>query len=269
MTDQHEPKHSSVIKESKVPTLRDGLGNPFGFSADHWSIVALGLNVWIVTFVWPISLSTDSSLWERLLLPLPPALLLLGIYWTRSRKVLAPRLLLAAFPISTLAPIALRFEERNQLDYTPVVLLFASISLAAYIAFTASASSRAGHVRECEYKPLPLFASTTDKPSRSRLRQAIVTLTIIGAFCIAVIGPSAGGLKGLKRDWGRTAMQGGLFTAVVALSLATAVVVLFLGPVLRAGEDRQPTKAKWRRKLVSALILSLIGYLTYYLTQMR
>ena len=237
--------------------------------SNRWIVLALGLNAWIVINLWPLVFSANRQAWQSYLLPLSPVLLLLATRGMRRRPTAARWILLAFFPISLIASVAVRSEIDNQLAFTPVVLLFAALSLIAYFAFVADALSAHVPYRHCDYKPLALPGTPPVQPARVRLRRTIIALALLGALCIAAAGPALSGFRGLRRDWGDASMQAGLLVTLAASTLAIAVLLSFLGPVLKAFDGRRPARSEATRKLISALILSLFGFLTFYLLQTR
>jgi hypothetical protein len=250
-------------------TISKGITAPDRLRANQWIVLTLGLNAWIVIDLWPAAFSANPQVWESYLLPLSPVLLILATRGMQRRPTIARWILLALFPLSLLVPVVLRSEIDNQLAFTPVVLLFAALSLIAYIALTADAL--AGHVRyrQSDYKPLAVPGTPANRPARVRLRRSVIALALIGTFCIAASGPALGGFKDLKRYWGEASTEGGLFVTLVSSTLAVAVLLSFLGPVLKADDGHRPAQSERKRKLISALILSLFGFLTFYLLQTR
>ncbi len=250
-------------------TVSEGITPSNRLRANQWIVLALGLNVWIVINLWPVAFSANPQAWENYLLPLSPMLLLLGTRSMQRRTTAARWILLTLFPISLIGPVVLRSEIDNQLAFTPVVLLFAALSLSAYIALTADALSGHVHFRQSDYKPLLVPETPANQPVRVRLRRSVIALALMGTFCIAASGPALGGFKQLKRDWGDAFMQAGLIVTLVASTLAVTVLLSFLSPVLKAGDGHRPTWSERKRKLISALILSVVGFLTFYLLQTR
>jgi len=265
MTKQHADKHSSLIPETKAVTESETSVAPDRSRANQWIVVVLGLNAWIVINLWPVVFSANTQLWESYLLPTSPALLLIAIRNMQSRPIAARWILLAFFPISLIVPVVLRSEIDNQLAFTPVVLLFAALSLTAYFALTADALSSHVRYRQSDYKPLGLPDTPINQPPRVRLRRSVVAIAFLGAFCIAAAGPALGGFRELKRHWGDASSQAGLLITLVASTLAVAVFLSFLAPVLKAGNARRPERLEGKRRLISALVLSLLGFLTFYL----
>ncbi|MBN1655056.1 MAG: hypothetical protein JXA30_14905 [Deltaproteobacteria bacterium] len=235
---------------------------------NQWGIFILGLNVWLVANLWPIGFSTgEGAWWESYALGFPPFFLALGLWLIGRRNELAQGVLLALFPITLITPVALRSESDNQLDYAPFVLFFAVISLVAYAAFTADSFVYLRPRRHSEHQPLAFSNLSADNKARRRLRNTVSALTLFGAFCILCAAVSLNGFTQLYRDWGNAALQAGLLTTLFASALAVAVILNFFFRVLKSGDDYSPVRSEWRRRLISALVLSVIGFLTYYLTQ--
>jgi len=250
-------------------TESEALAGSYRLRSNQWIVLALGLNAWVVIDVWPLAFPANQQAWQSYLLLLSPTLLLLATRGMRRRPSAARWILLALFPVSLIAPVVVRSEIDNQLAFTPVVLLFAVLSLVAYFAFIADALSVHVPYRHCDYKSLALPGTPTIQPARVWLRRTIVGLALLGSLCVVATGPAFSGFRGLKRDWGDASMQAGLLITLVASTLAIAVLLSFLGPALKAFDGRRPARAQAARKLISALILSLFGLLTFYLLHTR
>lgn len=267
MTNKHEIKHSSGSKQSKELTERESLSGIIQTNEDRWSILLLSLNVWLVVVLWPLIVVEGSSPLSIILSIAPLGINLFGIHLMGRGNDKAQWILLAAFPIGISAAVASRPESINQQTFTPLVLVFAVVSLSAYGVFTASALTRQHRRFRVNYKPLQEYPWRPAKPHRQWLRYSVIAIVLVGILFISVIGTSSGGYSPLKNAWANAAPQGGLFTSLIGMALSVAVMVFFLGPVLRSNPEPPLSRKFQFRRIISSLILSVIGVLTYLLTQ--
>jgi len=267
MAKLHVDQDSSGTAGAKVPLFRRYLaaaGSPGVPIPALWATLVSGLNAWLVIAAWPILFVDAVTTGVAAAASLPLPLLAAGVLLPRRAPATAPWLLLFAFPCSLFGAVALYPEAVEQRAFTPPALVVAVLSMLLYGASAAWAASRTAPVRRSESRALDLISPSSGRPLNPRLRRLVIALALAGAFAIAVVAPTLGGLASLQRDWGEAATRGAVFTAVVGATLASVVVAVFLGPALRADYRRATLSRRARRiRVASMLFLSLLGALTY------
>jgi hypothetical protein len=266
MANRHARENSSGTALAKEPLSRRFSPIPGPRAASTPALVstaASGLNAWLVIAVWPLFFG-DAVTPTAIAVTSAPLLLLAAGLWTARRNA-SPWLLLLAFPWVLFAASALHPATALHRALTPIPLLAAVLSITLYGACAAWATTRpAAPPRQGDSSPLGHPSSPSVRPANPVLRRLVIAIALSGALAIALVAPVVGGRAALERDWGEAAARGAVLTAVVAATVGSVVIAVFLGPALRA-DDRRPRRSRRARRtqVVVMLLLTLLGAAAY------
>lgn len=229
-------------------------------AADAWRVGLLGLNAWVVIVLFPsVRVGAEGPL-QVALAALALAVLAGGLWLlVRGRRELARWILLGATPPALALPIALRpaLVEREVLD--PPTLLLAVVSMIAWLAATTHAVARPTRVKPALAQVLVGKEPVSEPAARRWTRRALLAITSLGAFAIAVLAPAWTDRSARLEAWGEAADDGAVLTSVAAAIAGALVLGVVVGPGLRAERARSRDAARRRRRLALALLVATLA----------
>lgn len=203
--------------------------------------------------------------WALALLPLP--LLLLGL-WLQGRAGRAGKtgaaemLLLAAVPLSIAVSLS-RFEHGLALrTYSPILLVFSSLSLAAYGGFVSALCADQAPMRPTQVRPLGEVPEVDPQ-----LRRRRIGLAVLGGFALAMLMmvPFAtwASPADYREAWGASAPAGATLTALVAGLVGAVGVAGVVAPALRANRERPPSPSTVNKRVAWLATVAVSGMVVY------
>lgn len=212
----------------------------------------LGTNAWLVVYLIPALHGGSASFPTSLLATWPLLALALGVSWLGRRESPSRWLLLGIFPTSVAAAVALQGAE----TYDPITALVGGLSLLAYLAAAAHASSR-----PLKVKPTTIRAASAKEPvaepaRRRWTRRALLAASALGSLAIVAVAPTWVSEGDRASAWGEAAEDGAVLTVVVAMVIAAFALGALVGPSLRA--ERRPRRdlpGRRRRRIAAAMLV--------------
>lgn len=241
-----------------------------GRRLDAARVLLLGLNAWMFTTLWPLTAGAevrDLLFAGAALTPLALGLGALSRTPLSTGRPVARLALLTIYPAGLVLVGTTRSAWVNHSALPPWLLSLAALSLAAYLAVSAQATERAEHLKPADYFPAGPQPWDAEEGRRGLLRPALVALLCTGAFAVAVVAPSLGGLAALRSRWGESALEGGSLTAVVGIALGGWITAVSLSSLLRRAEARDEPPGARQSRVAILLFLTLFGAMTYFVTR--
>jgi hypothetical protein len=225
-----------------------------------------GSFAWLVCVLLPTLHRAESlprsAFW---LLPVTPAILALGVALAEVRSQLAPYALLTGVPVALSVSLS-RFDHDTALaTFSPLALVFALASLAAYGAAAIAQCSAPSQARTVEHKPLGEVAPVEPETRKQTLGTLVLLTVTAGALWLAVAG-SWGTPARLREQWGRAAAEGATLTAIAA-GVVGAVAISFVAPALRADRGQKPSPEDAQRRLGWLALVAVSGLVVYGLVR--
>ena len=224
----------------------------------------LGINAWLVVHLIPTLHVGGASWTTSLVAGLPLLALGLGVRWLGHRESPARWLLLAIFPTSMAVTVAVDGRDA----YDPVTALVGGLSLLAYLAAAAHASSRPLDVKPTTIRAASAKEPVAEPPRRRWTRRALLLASALGSIAIVAIAPTWASESERASAWGEAADDGAVLTVVVAMVIAAFALGAIVGPSLRA--ERRPVgdlPARRRRRIATAMLVgtaAAMGWLVLY-----
>jgi hypothetical protein len=221
-----------------------------------------GSFVWLVCVLLPTLHRAESlprsAFW---LLPVTPAMLAVGVALAEVRAQAAPYALLTGVPVALAVSVS-RFDHDTALaTFSPLALIFALTSLAAYGAAAITQCSAPSQARSVEHKPLGEVAPVEPETRKQTLGTLVLLSVTAGALWLAVAG-SWGTPARLREQWGRAAAEGATLTAIAA-GVVGAVAISFVAPALRADRGQKPSAEDAQRRLGWLALVAISGLVVY------
>jgi hypothetical protein len=194
------------------------------------------------------------------LLGLAPALLALGLWLAPARKNEASYLLLTGFPIALALSISRLEHDLALTTFSPAVLGFAFLSLAAYAASAVALCATPLGTRKVEQRPLGEVAPIEAEARKQVLGSAVLATLLVGSMFVTMWASWASPAQ-YREQWGRAAAEGATLTALAG-GFSGCLMLALVGPALRA--ERAPeSKDERARKLTWLLSVAASGALVY------
>lgn len=172
-------------------------------------------------------------------------------------------LLLGAYPASLGLSLTLGSERTRELAHGAFSMSLCAAALLAYV--VAAVVACRAELRTIEIEAHPLTSPREPSPPDGvQLRRAVTALVLCGAFAIAVVAPLTPSYPELAAAWGDAADAGAALTALVGTAIAVSVVAVYLGAALRRAETRPDNARARRQRIVTLLVLTLLGLITYF-----
>ena len=225
----------------------------------------LGLNLWVVLVGLPaIHVGVGVGIWVACALPLAP--LGVGAAATSRPELvagasrLAAPLLLLAFPLSSLFPLALERALTGVNVYGPGNLLVATLALLAFGVGTLLVLARTGRA-SVERRTVPIQGWVL--PPDARRRRAgrlsmIVGAALVGASTVTAAFLRPGAARDVLSAYGDASTGATVGIGALALVLPLGVLLVYFGPPMRHPAREDPVPPPWSR-LRSTLALVLVG----------
>ena len=228
-----------------------------------------GTSAWLAAVLLPLSLAGPDGWFPPIattasLLPLG-----LGAWALRDFRSVAPWLLLAAYPATLAAFVALLPRMTAGEPEDGFAQGIAALAVVVYGAIAAAAASRPAAIRTSTHRALGTVQPVRQSPRRRTLRRALLGGGGILAFAVAVAAPTWGGREGLRRAWGEAATEAGVLTAVIAGAVATIAVAAFLGPATRASRKPPPSRRQRQVRIALFFGVAALGSLVYWIVRAR
>lgn len=223
-----------------------------GFGAARVRLALLGVNAWLVTLLVP-SLHLDRGFDRALLIAVAPLLVLAAALWVPHRGA-ARWGLLAGYPAALAAALGARGELAERGAHGTLGLVLAALSLLAFVAAAAHASSRAPGSAQ---RQTPLEREpVAEPPTRRWVRRALLAITATGALAITLVAPALASRRERLERWGEAADDAAVLTSVVAATVACFAVGVIVGPALRAARSGSHRPAQRQRRLAASMLLA-------------
>lgn len=197
------------------------------------------------------------------LLALPPAALALGLVLAPTRRRLATYALLTGFPATLALSVSRVPHDVALTTFSPPVLGFAFLSLAAYAASAVALCARPVAMRKVEQRPLGEVAAIEPEARKQVLGATVLWTLLIGTTSITMWSSWTTPTH-YREHWGQAAAEGATLTALTA-GLAGVLMLALVGPALRA--DRRPAivQSDRTRRLAWLLSVAVSGAVVYAL----
>ncbi len=263
----------------KAPTDTSSFHPP---TPNRWAtslvVAGLGVNALLVCVGWP-ALVSDAAAGNTSLGLTLVALLALAVgvaTLLRDSQATARWSLLCAFPAAIGCSLAVVPEAALERAHGPSSLSLAVLALLAHCAGSIAACRPNATSLPLASRPLAQTGSATASApnppdpqpaalATTLLRGLVVSLLLAGAFAIAVLAPTLPSYGQVEAAWGDSARAGAVLAAVVAGALATSLLALHLGTLLRLSDTPPTPSAPERRMRVAlALFVSVLGAVVYY-----
>lgn len=231
-----------------------------GGGAARARLAILGVNAWIVALLVP-SLHLEVGLDLDLLVSCAP-LAVLAIALAIPHRGAARWGLLAGYPTSIALALGLRTELTERDAHGTAGLVLAALSLLAFVAAAAHASSHQPGSAELQ---TPLERDPVAEPlARRWVRRALLALAAAGALAITLVAPTLAGRRERVERWGEAADDATVLAAIVAATVACVAVGAIVGPSLRAARPGSHPPAQRQRRLAASMLLAVaagVGWL--------
>ena len=240
-------------------------------AADAARVIVLGLNVWLVLLAVPLLLAEPRSVGHLVWLGLPLPVLFAGAVSLDRSRALAGWLLLGVYPTLLVAIVAATPQLVLQSAYSTVGLVIGAVSLVAFGAGAAYATTRPASLRPTSRRPLGSVAPIEEPTLRTLGRRLLLGAGVVGAVLVAIVAPALGGAESYGEVWGRAAPEAAVLTAVVGGALGAVTLAMFVGPTLRAPRGREPSRRQRDRRVVALLFSVALGlaFYVFYVVESR
>ena len=200
------------------------------------------------------------------LLGLPPVLLATGLALVPERRKAAAYLLLTGFPIALALSVSRLDHDVALTTFSPAILGFSFLSLAAYAAAAVSLCAAPLGTRKVEQRPLGEVAPIEPEARKQVLGAAVLWTLLLGTMFVTVWGSWASPSQ-YREQWGRAAPEGATLTALAG-GFAGSLMLALVGPALRADRSAK-TRDERARRLTWLLSVAASGAVVYTILILR
>jgi hypothetical protein len=258
-----KPYTRSAAPTEPEGALQRAAERPAGAARARLAI--LGVNAWIVALLVP---SLHLDVWRDgggldlgLLVSIAP-LVVLAVALAVPHRGAARWGLLAGYPASIALALAVRGELAERDAHGTIGLVLAALSLLAFVAAAAHASS---HQPGSAQRETPLERDPVAEPvARRWVRRALLAIAAAGALALTLVAPTLGGRRARVERWGEAADDATVLAAVVASTVACVAIGAIIGPALRAARPGSHPPAQRQRRLAASMLLAVaagVGWL--------